>query len=305
MNLNEIYKFSMQEINKRRNNAIQQAEYNKYKMLQNKEYLEIANEIGCLILEIAKTNFKGESTIELQNRLKTAQKQEENILEKHNLKRENLLPNFTCKLCSDTGINKNNKRCSCLEELIASKTSQEKFNVTYDDLKLIDNKYITLLQKVANQFNEYRKIINVVISGSVGAGKTELTKAFYGDLRSKGNYCIFTTATGLNQNFLNHHTCFNEDKNNYINVYLECDVLIIDDLGIEPMFNNVTKEYLLMIISERVLLNKMTVISTNLNVQQMIDKYGERLVSRLFDKSKSIAINIQGKDLRLNKGEKL
>ncbi|MBQ8749661.1 MAG: ATP-binding protein [Clostridia bacterium] len=301
-NNNEIYKSAVEEIKRRRNNAIQQAECYKYNILKDNEYLQIANEIGCLILDIAKANFKNESTTDLQNRLKIAQKQEDKVLSQHHLKREDLIPNYTCKLCNDTGVC-NDKRCRCLESLIASKISTEDFTITYSDLKLIDKKYITLLQKIAEQYNKNKKIINIVISGSVGVGKTQLTKALYNDLKSKNNYCIFTTATRINQALLCYHTCFDEDKNNHINCYIDCDALFIDDLGIEPMLNNVTKEYLLMLISERIMLNKMTVISTNLTVKEMLDRYGERIISRLFDKSNSIALDIQGKDLRLNKGE--
>ena len=79
---------------------------------------------------------------------------------------------------------------------------------------------------------------------------------------------------------------------------LDPDLLIIDDLGTEPVLRNVTKEYLLAVIQERMLKHKATLISTNLSPEQIFDRYGERLFSRITHKGKSLLINIEGNDLR-------
>ena len=64
------------------------------------------------------------------------------------------------------------------------------------------------------------------------------------------------------------------------------------------MLNNVTKEYLYLVISERMLKSKSTLISTNLDAKNILERYGERIFSRLFDKTKSLLLRIEGHDLR-------
>ena len=77
-------------------------------------------------------------------------------------------------------------------------------------------------------------------------------------------------------------------------------MLIVDDLGTEPIFKNVTKEYLYLLLSERSRLNKLTVISTNLGPQELMNRYNERIFSRLFNKRESLNYQINGKDIRLS-----
>ena len=78
------------------------------------------------------------------------------------------------------------------------------------------------------------------------------------------------------------------------------DILVIDDLGTEPIYNNVTREYLLALISERLDKNKHFIITTNLTAEEMLSRYNERFISRLSDKNKTKFIPFNGKDLRFN-----
>ena len=67
------------------------------------------------------------------------------------------------------------------------------------------------------------------------------------------------------------------------------------------MLKNVTKEYLLILINERLAKNKATIITTNLQPEDIIKIYGQRFASRIFDKHNSAIINFTGKDLRMSK----
>ena len=115
------------------------------------------------------------------------------------------------------------------------------------------------------------------------------------------NIVFWTSAFNLNQLLLKYHTTFDETKLDYISNLLDADYLFIDDLGTEPILKNVTVEGLYNIISERVENNKKTIISTNLNPDEIQQTYGERIFSRLLNKSNSLCINIENKDLRLIK----
>ena len=80
---------------------------------------------------------------------------------------------------------------------------------------------------------------------------------------------------------------------------IDCDLLIIDDLGSEQKIKNVTDEYLLKILDEREKADKPVFVTTNLNEEQLKNSYNERVFSRLFNVNKTIISNIDGNDLRL------
>ena len=73
---------------------------------------------------------------------------------------------------------------------------------------------------------------------------------------------------------------------------------MIDDLGTEPVLKNVTLEYLYLILNERLTSNKATVITTNLDLNGIINRYGERIYSRITNKSNTFVCRFTGADLR-------
>ena len=81
---------------------------------------------------------------------------------------------------------------------------------------------------------------------------------------------------------------------------MSAELLVIDDLGTEPRYNNVTCEYLLMVIEERTSKGLSTMITTNLSPDRILRTYNERIYSRLFDKRRSVTLLFEGEDLRLN-----
>ena len=110
----------------------------------------------------------------------------------------------------------------------------------------------------------------------------------------------FTTAFNLNQDMLKYHCAKLEDKNDIMEPYLTADILFVDDLGSENKIQNVTNEYLYLIINERMAGHKKTVITTNFeDFEQIQDVYGERVFSRLMHKQQSVKIKFNGTDLRI------
>lgn len=142
---------------------------------------------------------------------------------------------------------------------------------------------------------------NILILGDVGTGKSHLVGCIANELQNKGFNIVLLSACELNTIFLKYHTAPVEDKSFYISLLTGCDLLIIDDLGTEPIYKNVTEEYFLMILNER-LLNKMPyIVTTNLTQAQLFERYGERILSRLNDKRSGKTTKIEGVDLRLEK----
>ena len=138
-----------------------------------------------------------------------------------------------------------------------------------------------------------------MLSGAVGVGKTYLMECVVNELVENGTFVLYQTAFAMNQNLLKIH-CGSMEEKEGLNDYLNCDLLCIDDLGTENIIKNVTIEYLYSIINERMINNKKTIITTNLNISQLNDRYGERICSRMVDSSKCLKLDIQGVDIRLS-----
>lgn len=77
---------------------------------------------------------------------------------------------------------------------------------------------------------------------------------------------------------------------------LDCDLLIIDDLGTE-LINTFTASQLFYCINERLTKKLGTIISTNLALSRMQDEFTERVTSRIMSQYK--VLPLLGEDLRL------
>ena len=76
---------------------------------------------------------------------------------------------------------------------------------------------------------------------------------------------------------------------------LECDLLIIDDLGTE-LNNSFVSSQLFYCINERMVRRAGTIISTNLSVPMLRDVYSDRVSSRII--SGYEIIPLYGEDIR-------
>ena len=105
------------------------------------------------------------------------------------------------------------------------------------------------------------------------------------ELLKKGKTVIYQTAPVLLETVIDYK--MNKQKNPQDNFYksvLEADLLIIDDLGTESL-NSMKLSELFTIINTRILNlnNKITktIISTNLNINEIFNNYEERIGSRI------------------------
>ena len=78
----------------------------------------------------------------------------------------------------------------------------------------------------------------------------------------------------------------------------ECDLLIIDDLGTE-LVNSFVSSQLFLVLNERILRRKSTLISTNLSLGTFADTYSERIFSRI--SSTYTMLRLIGDDIRIQK----
>lgn len=270
------------------------------KLLSNEKYLQTVNSIGKINYQIAEAHFKGEIEkvvkfeIELENLQKI--KTEIESLPEYQV---NLV--YSCDICKDNGY-VNGKRCACFNKALI-KTALLELGVNESSKVSFSNsipaplkKHYAIMQDYANNFPNV-DVNNYVFIGSPGTGKTYLSKCVENEVLTKGYSAIFLTATDLINIFLKIHLS-EVDKSLILDILSNCDLLIIDDLGTEPMYKNVTVEYLLTVISTRLDSNKPFIITTNLSTSELLDRYNERLISRLSDKTKTRFIPFNLEDLR-------
>lgn len=218
---------------------------------------------------------------------------------------------FDCNICEDTGQLKDGTMCNCLKQLynklatIASGVNDLP-NFRFSDNKIDDidchqqnklSKLYTSMQRYCDTFPN-TNVQNIVLTGNIGVGKSCLLSAVAHDLIEKGFHVQYLTAFSLANAFLKYHTSDVKVREQYINDILNCDILMIDDLGTEPILKNVTVEYLYCVLEARK--SKHTIVATNLCLTELTDRYGERIVSRLTNKN-TTSLSLVGDDLRIKK----
>ena len=77
-----------------------------------------------------------------------------------------------------------------------------------------------------------------------------------------------------------------------------CDLLLLDDLGAEPMIENVTINYLYYLINERLCAGKAMIVSTNFMPDELREAYTERVSSRLMNQRNTQVLHFVGTDVR-------
>lgn len=144
--------------------------------------------------------------------------------------------------------------------------------------------------------NTKKRIFSLI--GKSGTGKTFLASACANAAISKGGSVVFLTAFGVIARATKYHTTFDESKESWLQPLFDCDLLIIDDLGTEAIYKNVTLEYLYLLINERQLKGKHTMITSNLSLDQIVNRYGERIASRILDNKTCFVAEFDFEDIR-------
>ena len=135
----------------------------------------------------------------------------------------------------------------------------------------------------------------MLLTGMSGLGKTFLMRAMAARLIERGYSVLLVSAYTFLQMARKSHF----EAENGVRELMEVPVLMLDDLGSEPLMQNVTIEQLFYLINERQSRGLSTVISTNLTLKELRERYTERIVSRLNDpKNCPDIIVLKGKDLR-------
>ena len=196
-----------------------------------------------------------------------------------------------CAACSDTGY-VGSTLCKCVlkraKELSFAGLSAEmpigenrfdNFSLDYysDENKPAMKKVFEFAKEYAKNLNP--KSENILFFGGTGLGKTHLSLAIAGVALEKGMGVVYSPAQNLIQKLEKEHFSYNSDTP-ILDDVMECDLLILDDLGTE--FSTAYSQALIYnIINTRILSNKPTIISTNFEFDFISEKYTPRVASRI------------------------
>lgn len=216
-----------------------------------------------------------------------------------------------CPHCSGLGY-MGSTMCSCLEALCrqeqlnelsllaGSDASFDQFRLDYypqrDNIRLLMERVYNFCRRYAEDFGP--KSGNLLFSGDTGLGKTFLSACIAKAVATKGHFVVYETATHLFGRLERAKFSADEDARREAEKYSACDLLIIDDLGTE-MPGQFTTSALYALINDRILTGKATIISTNLTVDDLADRYNPQIVSRLRGNFQRLAF--LGEDIRLKK----
>lgn len=336
---NSLLKQVLREYEKKRTKAILEAEARKEELLKvNPKLLEIDEELSKISIQTAKSIILADSKEKASLIANLKKKNNSLIKEKNefikNLSKENtyLNPHFECKLCKDTGyIQKDgtSQMCSCLKQKIfdiaynkSNMGNLERENFSSFNLRVFSDKPDKEKYKSEISPRENMQIIkekvkffiddfdnpeekNLIFTGNTGVGKTFLSNCIANEILKIGKTVLYQTAPVM---FDEINSAKFDRENSKFDLYeniLNVDLLIIDDLGTEKITDTKITE-LFTIINTR-LLNQnhkitKTIISTNLNVDELFKTYTTRIGSRLAGNYRFL--RFFGEDLRFKKAKK-
>ncbi len=263
----------------------------------NKLYLDLNEKQFKLI----KARFEKESQ-QLKLQVEELKAKIDKYLEDNNIDKSKLSPKYDCDKCQDTGVFEG-KICSCLLNTLNMKISQMTSSQTdfkgFDECNknIMDENDLKTANWLKNWCAKYPNVtkINVNIIGGAGTGKTFLLECVANEMMKKNKVVCYKTAFELNEIARLYHMGKSFDFGDCLNA----DILLIDDLGTEPILKNITKEYLYNLINVRQINNRPTFISTNLSLDNILDRYDDRIFSRLGNKNLSINIQLTSNDKRI------
>ena len=280
---------------------------------------EIDRLLRMTMAKAACSVFAGGDAMELMERAKNEnqalQRERQQIIERA------FEPGFLeegsiCPTCSGTGYVGSNM-CSCLAELCRQEQKKEltflsagqerfdQFRLDYYSDKPHPNGYIprVIMEKTYRNCRNYAETFsmasgNLLFSGNTGLGKTFLSACIARTVADRGFSVVYESAGHLFQTLEKARFEANEENRREAEKYNECDLLIVDDLGTELPGQFVTAA-LYSLINDRLLANKPTIISTNLNSDEIGRRYNPQIASRLRGSYKRVAF--VGDDIRLLK----
>ena len=277
---------------------------------ENEEFAQMSADLNMLGSQIAITALSGDSEklAKIQKEIAQISAFRKEILTSLGVKEIE----YDCPLCKDKGV-VSNEYCSCIKkrarEIVIYDLSKslpldectfESFDLSlYPETDENGNlprhkmsQVLSLCKDYAESFNpKYSE--NLLFLGSAGLGKTHLSLSIVSTVINKGFDVIYGSAYNLFSEMENEH--FVGRTNDSFSRAVSCDLLVIDDLGSE-FVSPYIQSLLYNIVNTRLLAKKPIIISTNLSMAEIENRYTPRVSSRFL--GSYTAKKFFGKDIR-------
>ena len=228
----------------------------------------------------------------------------------------------SCPICRDTGMD-GAQPCRCLKKLYNQALTKElsallrhgdesfeRFDLSLYDEQPLEGSTVSPRFAMERIFAQCRKFAdsfpevssNLLFQGGTGLGKTYLSACIARVVADKGySVCYDSAASALEafeaQKFARDPETA-EAAASRVRRMLDCDLMILDDLGTE-MITSVTVSALYTLINSRLNAGKKTIISTNCTDEELLRKYTPQICSRI--KGEFLRLPFVGRDIRLLK----
>lgn len=237
-------------------------------------------------------------------------REERALLKENNIPPAFLEPVWRCDACQDTGyVTREDgvkRMCACLtQRMLAEQFTQgqvsrrERFETFQEDIFPTprQRKATCKARDICKDYAERFPGNNppgLLILGQAGLGKSFLLNCVAVRVLERGFSVLSLPAYDYMQAVL----AALRDRQPMPDFHAP-DLLILDDLGAEPMLNNITRENLTNLLDARQRQGLATAFSSNFTREQIINEYGERFAFRLLSPRNTLTLELIGENLRL------
>lgn len=314
-----VYDQALAQLSQNRQKMLEQTSFRRDQLYEKYPRLrEIEAELAQNATGITKAVLSGENIHEALERLKSAsltlQEERKSILRFAGLKENYLEPCYSCPDCKDTGY-RDGRLCGCVRKLarsIAFTKLSEASPLALSDFESFDCGYysdgkdtsgVSPRARMKNNLNICREYAatftlaspSLIFKGNTGLGKTHLSLAIAGRVIEKGYGVIYGSAQNLLHKIELEHFGRGEGGEDTLQALIDCDLLVLDDLGAE-FSSAFSAAAVYNILNSRINLQRPTIISTNLNLDEIEKRYSDRVGSRILGNYR--ALLFVGRDVR-------
>lgn len=225
---------------------------------------------------------------------------------------------YSCPKCRDSGVYKGGV-CACLEKLYNKELTKElgtllqhgdesfeRFDLNYYDPSPVGG--VSPRETMAMVLGACRKFAdnfpavsaNLLFQGGTGLGKTYLSACIARVVAAKGYSVCYDSAAAALEAFeiqkFSRDAEAGEAANARVRRMLDCDLMILDDLGTE-MISSISTSALYTLLNTRLVNGNKMIISTNCSDEELQKKYTPQIYSRI--KGEFLRLPFVGRDIRL------
>ncbi|MCQ2480140.1 MAG: ATP-binding protein [Clostridia bacterium] len=310
------YESARRELERRRAKAEKiQKEHHEEVIAKIPEITEIESQMAQTALSVIKALGMGKDSVPYVKQLEaaslSAQQRRAELLKENGFPEDYIKVKYTCPQCEDKGF-VNGRMCSCHKSILKNQAYEKLCNSFPLDKFTFQNfstdyypdsgNGITPRQRMNSVFEfckNYamdfsRSSPSLILQGNTGLGKTHLSLAIAGAVIKGGYGVVYCSAQNILNRLENEKFGRAEYSDTEKNL-LQCDLLILDDLGSE-FSTQFTVSAVYNIINSRLLNGKPTIISTNLSPEGIESAYTPRIASRIY--SEYVLLQFDGNDIR-------